>query len=82
MRADEARLAIAAALRRIAPEADIDSIDPRAELREELDLDSMDFLNLAIEIGSRTSVEVPEDDYDQVATLERFIAYLVKHSVR
>lgn len=80
MTPDEARAAIAAALRRIAPEADLDSIDAEAELREELDLDSMDFLNLAIEIGTKTGVEVPEDDYDRVATLQRFIAYLVEHS--
>jgi acyl carrier protein len=73
---DAARQAIARALARIAPEADLAAIDPRADLRETLDLDSMDFLNFIVGLHAETGVEVPESDYPKLATLAGCIAYL------
>ena len=61
---------------RFAPEVDFAAIDPRADLREQLDIDSLDFLNALVAIGERTGVEVPESDYAQVATLDAAAAYL------
>jgi acyl carrier protein len=72
----ELRAAVAAALHRIAPEADLDTIDPHAELRDELDLDSMDFLNFVEELYTRTGVDIPERDYPSVNTLARCQSYL------
>jgi acyl carrier protein len=63
----------------IAPEADLDALDPKADLREELDIDSMDFLNLITAIHNRLGVNVPEIDYAKLTTLAGAIGYLEKH---
>ena len=60
----------------IAPEAELDQIDPAVDLREQLDLDSMDILNLMIGIHDATGVDIPEADYSQLASLNDAVAYL------
>jgi len=60
----------------LAPEIDIDSVDPNAPLQATLDLDSMDFLNAMIAIHDATGVDVPESDYGQVTTLETIERYV------
>lgn len=60
----------------IAPEADFASVDPSRSLREQLDLDSFDFLNLLIALHERLGVEVPEADYGRVDSLDALVAYL------
>ena len=64
----DAPTAVRQALARIAPEADLDGLPLDADLQEELDLDSMDFLNFLIALGELTGVSVPESDYAQVRT--------------
>lgn len=60
----------------IAPEADLDDLDIEEDMRDELDLDSMDFLRLAIAIGKRLQVEIPDADISKVVTFEGMLAYL------
>jgi len=60
----------------IAPEAELDHIDPAVDLREQLDLDSMDILNLMIGIHEATGVDIPEVDYPQMASLDGCVTYL------
>ena len=72
----DARRLLADVFARFAPEVDFAAIDPRGDLREQLDIDSLDFLNALVAIQERTGVEVPESDYAQVATLEAAAAYL------
>jgi acyl carrier protein len=60
----------------IAPEADVESLDPREDLREELDLDSIDFMKLLEALALETGITISESDYDQVNTLESMIAYI------
>ena len=60
----------------IAPEADPATIAPTVPLREQLDLDSFDFLHLVIALHDALGVEIPESDYAQLATLEGAVAYL------
>ncbi|TAE75877.1 MAG: acyl carrier protein [Verrucomicrobia bacterium] len=74
----EIRDAILDGLARIAPEADLASLDPKANLRAALDLDSFDFLRFLIELGEATGVEVPEADYGCVTTLETMSEYITK----
>jgi len=64
------------ALAGIAPEADLDQLAPDADLQEELDLDSMDFLNFLIALGELTGVHVPESDYGQVRTFGDCVGYV------
>jgi acyl carrier protein len=73
---DEIRAMVVRELRKIAPEVQTDQIDPAVDLREQIDLDSMDILNLMIAINAAVGVEIPEADYPQLATLNGCIAYL------
>jgi acyl carrier protein len=70
------RQAVADALRGIAPEADIDQINPGTSLREQLDLDSFDFLKLLIALQQAVAVDIPEADYGRVDSLDALLAYL------
>jgi acyl carrier protein len=63
-------------LRRIAPEVDLDDVDPSAPLQEEMDLDSMDFLRLVTALYDATGIDVPERDYPRLATVDGFIDYM------
>lgn len=67
---------IAAVLATIAPEADLTTADPALPMREQLDLDSMDFLRLLAGLGARLGVDVPERDYPACATLAGLERYL------
>lgn len=70
------RATILEELGNIAPEADLAAIDPAADLREALDIDSMDFLNFVIALHRRLGVDIPEIDYPKLVTLEGATAYL------
>jgi acyl carrier protein len=72
----EARTAVLESLGEIAPEADLSTLDDSADLREQLDIDSFDFLNVIIAVNERTGVEIPERDYPKVVTLGKFVSYL------
>ena len=60
----------------IAPEADLDRLDPGVDLQEQVDLDSMDFLNLVTAVSEATGVDIPERDYPLVATLSGCVTYV------
>ena len=64
----------------IAPEADLASLLDEDELREVLDLDSMDFLNFIAGLHKATGAAIPEADYRKLFTLEGVVAYLAKAS--
>lgn len=63
----------------IAPEADLDSLDPEANMQEALDIDSFDFLQLLIGLDSAVGVEIPEADYGQLRSLNDLLDYLEAH---
>ncbi len=60
----------------IAPEADFKALDPSADLREALDIDSMDFLNFVTAVHRRLGIDIPEADYPKLFTLEGAVGYL------
>jgi acyl carrier protein len=66
-------------LNNIAPEVDMASVDPAADLREALDIDSMDFLNFVTAIHHRLSIDIPEIDYPKLITLDGVVAYITAH---
>ena len=76
MTPDEARAVVVDVIGRIAPEADLDDVDAGEDLRDEIDLDSLDFLGLIEGIKERTGVDVPEADYPQVRSLDGVVAYV------
>ncbi len=76
MSAIDIRKIVAEELSNIAPEVDLATVDPKADLREAIDIDSMDFLNLVTALHQRTGVDVPEIDYPKLITLSGMIDYL------
>ena len=57
-------------------EADFDSLDADKPLRDQLDLDSMDFLDIVMELRKRHKLQIPEEDYPHLATLNSCANYL------
>lgn len=76
---EEIKALVLRELKKIAPETEPDGIDPSIDLREQIDLDSMDILNLAIAIHEATEVDIPEADYPKMASIEGAIDYLRSH---
>lgn len=76
---EEAMTALRAALRRVAPEVDLDEVDHTADLLDELDLDSMDFLTLVGELHERTGLEIPEEHYGRLDSVAGVLDYLGEH---
>jgi acyl carrier protein len=75
MTKDEIKSIILIVLGGIAPEADLDAVAGDEDLREALDLDSMDFLNFIVALHERTGADIPEADYPRLRTLDGAIAY-------
>ena len=63
-------------IREIVPDEDCSGLDGDRNLRDQLDLDSMDFLDIVMELRKKYGVEVPEADYPKLATLNTCIDYL------
>jgi len=76
MNESEIRKAIEEELGNIAPEADLRKLDPAADLRDALDIDSMDILNFVTAIHQRLGVDIPELDYPKLVTLDGAVSYL------
>lgn len=60
----------------IVPDEECDDLQPDEPLRDQLDLDSMDFLDIVMELRKQHGIEVPESDYPKLATLNSCIEYL------
>lgn len=73
---DDATDKVLAALYEVAPEAEEEEIDPKVNLRDQLDIDSVDFLNFVIALHDATGVDIPEADYPKLSTLDGAVAYL------
>lgn len=76
MTSDEAREMIRAALVTVAPDVVLDEVDPDADLREELDLDSIDFQAYTAELARRSGLAVTEDDQRRLTTLAAGVDFL------
>ncbi len=66
-------------LLKIAPEADAAEIKPDVDLRDQLDIDSMDHLNFVIAMAKQFGLEIPEKDYPRLTTLDDCVAYVQSH---
>ena len=77
---DSIRTLVATQLGRIAPDIPFDSIDPTEDLRDECDIDSLDFLTLITALGKELSLPMPEADYDQMRSLDDLVTYLQSHA--
>lgn len=71
--------ALAEELFRIAPEINLSEVDRAADLREEFDIDSMDFLKLVTALGKRYGIDMPEADYSEMRSFDALAEYLEMH---
>jgi acyl carrier protein len=78
MNADEIRKVALAELKRIAPE--LEDVQRAKPLRDQVDLDSMDWLNFLVALNERLKIEIPEADYRKLGTLDQIVAYLAAKS--
>lgn len=60
----------------VAPDADLSSLKDDVRLRDQLDMDSMDFLDIVMELRKRYKLEVPKEDYPRLASLDSCAEYL------
>jgi acyl carrier protein len=60
----------------IAPDEDLSNLKDDVPLREQLELDSMDFLDIVMELRKRYRVQIPEDDYIELASMQSTVRYL------
>lgn len=72
----EIKEAIKEILSDIAPDEDLSGLKDEVPFREQLQLDSMDFLDIVMELRKRYRVQVPEDDYTALASMQSTVAYL------
>ncbi len=60
----------------IAPDENLDDLDDAKNFREQLELDSMDFLDIVMELRKRHRVQIPEEDYGNLASMHTTVTYL------
>jgi acyl carrier protein len=63
-------------LKDIAPDEDLSQLQDEVAFREQLELDSMDFLDIVMELRKRHRVQIPEEEYKQLASLQSTVTYL------
>lgn len=63
----------------ISPDSELSGVKGDVALRDQLDMDSMDFLDIVMELRKRYKIEVPKEDYTELATLDSCVSYLVPH---
>jgi len=66
----------------IAPDADLSNIAPGDSFRDQMELDSMDFLDIVMELRKRYKVEVPKGEYRELASLDSSVKYLMPKMFR
>ena len=76
MTEEEVIQAVKDIIQTVAPDEDVSGLDPDVRLREQIDLDSMDFLDIVMELRKLYGVQVPEEDYKELATLQGCVDYL------
>lgn len=74
--ADKVKEIILGIIAVVAPDADLSDIKGDVRLRDQFELDSMDFLDIVMELRKRYQIEVPKEDYSRLATLDGCVEYL------
>lgn len=76
MTREQVRQAILNIISDIAPDEDLGAVKDEEKLRDQFDLDSMDFLDIVMELRKRFNLEVPEKDYQELVTMASSVEYL------
>lgn len=78
MTRQELRATVLDTLASIAPEANLDTLDPDEDVRDALDLDSMDILRFATALHEKLGVDIPEADYPKIVRIDACLEYLAQ----
>ncbi|HEU4713637.1 MAG TPA: phosphopantetheine-binding protein [Pyrinomonadaceae bacterium] len=81
MTKEEIRSTVLRILGEIAPEADLSNLKPEVSFRDQLDIDSMDFLNFVIALNEELHVSIPESDYAKLSSLDSSVELLTSVNV-
>jgi acyl carrier protein len=76
MKAEEIRAMIVEVIHEIVPDEDMSNLKGDVRIRDQIEMDSMDFLDVIMELRKRYNIVVPEDDYMELSTLDSSVAYL------
>ena len=76
MNENELREAVLTSLGEVAPEIDPATLDPSTPVADQVEIDSMDFLDFVVALAGRTGIEVPERDYADLASVDDCVRYL------
>jgi len=76
MKAEEIRTMILEVIHEIVPDEDLNNLKGDIRIRDQIEMDSMDFLDVIMELRKRYNIIVPEDDYMELSTLDSSVAYL------
>ncbi len=76
MTGEQIRNVILDILSRIAPDEDLSNLDDEIPFRDQMELDSMDFLDIVMELRKLYRIQIPEDDYVHLTTMATTVAYL------
>ena len=76
MKAEEIRAMILEVMHEIVPDEDLSNLNGDIRIRDQIEMDSMDFLDIIMELRKRYGIVVPEDDYMELSTLDSSVAYL------
>ncbi len=82
MSPEEIKTTVLGSLKSLAPEADLGAIGGTEDLREALDIDSMDFLRFVVDLHDKLHVDIPERDYGRIRTIDSCVAYLQAETAR
>ncbi|MEP7215408.1 MAG: acyl carrier protein [Anaerolineaceae bacterium] len=80
MTPEKARQLVMDALHRVAPEIDLAAVSPGDDLREQLDIDSMDILNVMIDLSEKAGCNIDDEDYGNMETLGQCVDFLVANA--
>jgi acyl carrier protein len=81
MTESEIRQVVHQALNNVAPEVDVNAIDPAKDMRDQIDIDSVDFLNFVIGLHKELGIEIPESDVSKLVTLNGCVGYLMSKAL-
>lgn len=79
MNDQDARTAVLAAINEVAPDVDTEGLDTSSRLRQDLELDSLDFLRLLEILAESTGISTPESDYADLTSVQRLVDYIAAH---
>ena len=76
MKVEEIRQVVLDILAKIAPDEDLSELDDAVPFRDQMELDSMDFLDIVMELRKMYRIQIPEDEYENLVTMDSTVTYL------